>query len=164
MRIWITFVVLLLSTPACAQNLGSTSGASSAINITNPASTTSKNRLITPPTVVAPGLAAAGIETCLGATSGGISLMGGGFTFGGTTVDDGCTIRLLARQLYAFGYQKAALALMCQDERVAVAMAAAGSSCPGAAFAEAREQNRVFATAVKPFTREEKTLFDRTSD
>ena len=130
MRVWIAFLALSISTPVFGQNLGSTSGASSAINISNPASTTSTNRLITPPTVVAPGLAAAGIETCLGSSSGGLSLMGGGVTFGSTRVDDGCTIRLLARQLYAFGFQKAAVALMCQDERVTVAMEAAGTFCP----------------------------------
>jgi hypothetical protein len=56
--------------------------------------------------------------------------MGGGFTFGTTTVDEGCTIRLLARQLYAFGFQHAALALMCEDKHVIVAMYAAGSPCP----------------------------------
>lgn len=56
--------------------------------------------------------------------------MGGGFTFGSTKVDDGCTIRLLARQLYAFGFQKAAMALMCEDQHVALAMAEVGSPCP----------------------------------
>jgi hypothetical protein len=48
--------------------------------------------------------------------------MGGGITFVSTRVDEGCTIRLLARQLYAFGFQKAALALMCQDPHVVLAM------------------------------------------
>jgi hypothetical protein len=163
MRLWVAFIVLSVTTPVRAQDFGSTSGASSAINITNPASTTSKNRLITPPTVVAPGLAAAGIETCLGSTSGGISLMGAGFSLGSTTVDDGCTIRLLARQLYAFGFQKAALALMCQDERVAVAMDTAGSPCPGA-LAETNERSRLSAIPVKPVTREELALFARTSN
>ena len=80
--------------------------------------------------MVAPGLAAAGIETCLGSASGGLSVLGGGATFGSTIVDEGCTIRLLARQLYAFGLQKAALALMCQDPHVIAAMYAAGSPCP----------------------------------
>lgn len=56
--------------------------------------------------------------------------MGGGFTFGSTKVDQGCTIRLLARQLYAFGLHQAAVALMCQDDRVANAMTVAGSPCP----------------------------------
>ena len=80
--------------------------------------------------MAAPGLAAAGIETCLGSASGGLSLMGGGFTFGATKVDEGCTVRLLSRQLFAFGLHKAAVALMCQDDRVAAAMEVAGSPCP----------------------------------
>ena len=146
MRKWIAFAVLSISTPVCAQNSGSTSGASSEIYFSYPSSTTSKSRLTTPPTVVAPGLAAAGIETCLGSASGGISVMGGGLTFGGTKVDDGCTIRLLARQLFAFGFQKAAVALICQDERVAATMGAAGSPCPVAPV-EARDQRRRSARA-----------------
>ncbi len=100
----------------------------SMINMRDPAST--QARVVTTPTVVAPGLAAAGIETCLGSAAGGISVMGGGATFGSTKVDEGCTIRLLARQLYAFGFQHAALALMCEDKHVIVAMYAAGSPCP----------------------------------
>ena len=95
-----------------------------------PPPTSTQTRLVTTPTVVALGLAAAGVETCLGSAAGGLSLMGGGFTFGSTKVDEGCTIRLLARQLYAFGFQKAAVALMCEDEHVAAAMFAAGSPCP----------------------------------
>jgi hypothetical protein len=156
MRLWIAAVVLSLSTPVCAQTWQSTSGASSSINISNPTRTTSDNRLTTAPSVVAPGLAAAGIETCLGAASGGISVMGGGFTFGGTKVDDGCTIRLLARQLFAFGFKKAAVALMCQDERVAIAMDAAGSPCPDMPV-------RVSALPVKPYTREEHEWFEMTT-
>lgn len=89
-------------------------------------------RLITAPTVVAPGLAAAGVETCLGSASAGLSLMGGGFTIGGTKVDQGCTIRLLARELFAFGFHRAAMALLCQDERVTVAMSESGTPCPTA--------------------------------
>jgi hypothetical protein len=128
MRLWIALVLLTLASPVYAQTMGSTSGASSSVDVNSPASTT--NRLITTPTIAAPGLAAAGVETCLGSTAGGLSLMGGGITFGSTKVDEGCTIRLLARQLYAFGLQKAALALMCQDVHVALAMDEAGSPCP----------------------------------
>ncbi len=167
MRLWIAFVALSISTPVFAQTLGSTSGASSAINISNPASTTSTNRLITPPTVVAPGLAAAGIETCLGSSSGGLSLMGGGLTFGSTKVDDGCTIRLLARQLYAFGFQKAAVALMCQDERVTVAMAAAGTLCPNTSSLTHRQvsmRTETSGAAEAPITRAEQAWFDRASN
>jgi hypothetical protein len=128
MRLLIALVLLVVTTPVYAQTLGSTSGASSVVDVSNPSSTTT--RLITTPTIAAPGLAAAGIETCLGSTAGGLSLMGGGITFGSTRVDEGCTIRLLARQLYAFGFQKAALALMCQDPHVVLAMDEVGSPCP----------------------------------
>jgi hypothetical protein len=121
--------MLTFATPVYAQTImGSTSGASSMVDISSPASTTA--HVITTPTVAAPGLAAAGIETCLGSASGGLSVMGGGITFGATKVDEGCTIRLLARQLFAFGLRRAALALMCQDQRVADAMGVAGSPCP----------------------------------
>jgi hypothetical protein len=129
MRIWTPLsLMLLIANPVYAQAIGSTSGSMAVINSSEPASTTS--RVISAPTVVAPGLAAAGVETCLGSATGGFSAMGGGFTFGTTTVDEGCTIRLLARQLYAFGFQRAALALMCEDTHVIVAMYAAGSPCP----------------------------------
>src|SRR5580658_7141038 len=128
MRLYVAVALLTLTTPVYAQTMGSTSGAASSVDINNPSAVTT--RLITTPTVAAPGLAAAGIETCLGSAAGGLSLMGGGLTFGSTKVDQGCTIRLLSRQLYAFGFHKAALALMCQDEHVALAMSAAGSPCP----------------------------------
>ena len=129
MRMWIALVMLTVATPVYAQTtMGTTSGASSMVDINSPANTTA--HVITTPTVAAPGLAAAGIETCLGSASGGLSLMGGGFTFGATKVDEGCTVRLLSRQLFAFGLRKAAVALMCQDERVAAAMEVAGSPCP----------------------------------
>ena len=147
MRVWIAFAILLMTTPVYAQTAVSTSGASAVINNTaDPPSP--DTRVTTAPTVVAPGLAAAGVETCLGSASGGISLMGGGFTFGSTMVDDGCTIRLLARQLFNFGFHKAAVALMCQDERVAAAMEAAGTPC-ARLFPEVAEPSRV-AAALQP--------------
>ena len=163
MRLLVAFAVLAVSTPVSAQTMGSTSGASSSIEITNPATTTSTNRLITPPTVVAPGLAAAGMETCLGSSAGGVSLMGGGVTFGTTRVDEGCSIRLLARQLFAFGLQKAAVALMCQDERVAMAMDVAGSPCP-AAPGERLVQRQVSLVTEREISRAEQAWMDRASN
>jgi hypothetical protein len=131
MRLRLTALILAMATPVYAQGVATSSGAVSMVNIADPpASASTTTHLVTPPTTVAPGLAAAGIETCLGSASGGLSLMGGGFTFGSTKVDEGCTIRLLARQLFAFGFKTAALALMCQDGRVDLAMQTAGTPCP----------------------------------
>jgi hypothetical protein len=148
MRVWIAFAILLMTTPVYAQTAGSSSGASAVINNTTDAPSPD-TRVTAAPTVVAPGLAAAGVETCLGSASGGIAVMGGGFTFGSTMVDEGCTIRLLARQLFNFGLHKAAVALMCQDERVMAAMEAAGTPCPRL-FAEVEGPNRVAAISEQP--------------
>ena len=65
------------------------------------------------PTVFAPGLAAAGIETCLGSVSGGGSWLGTGISFGGTVPDPNCTTRLDARTLWSMGLKKAAVARLC---------------------------------------------------
>jgi hypothetical protein len=154
MRVFIIFAILLAATPVYAQSMGTTSGAMAVINSSDPANTT--NRVISAPTVAAPGLTAAGIETCLGSASGGLSAMGGGVTFGTTTVDEGCTIRLLARQLYAFGFQKAAVALMCQEQRVAIAMDDAGSPCPPSA--EIRQSDRGAVMPALSFAQDEHAL------
>ena len=175
----LALLMLSMTTPVCAQNMATQSGAMSMVNISDPPANPDQSittRLTTPPGIVAPGLAAAGVETCLGSSSGGLSLMGGGFTFGSTKVDEGCTIRLLARQLFAFGFRKAAVALMCQDEHVFVAMGETGTPCPppGAdpdqplsvlpsAYADPSPpvEPLVREANVKPFTKEEAALFAR---
>lgn len=67
------------------------------------------------PTAVAPSLAAAGLETCLGSASGGASVVGFGASFGTTYVDEGCQARLSARTMYSMGLKAAALARLCLD-------------------------------------------------
>jgi hypothetical protein len=180
-------LVLSISTPVCAQTAAtksgavSTSAAVSLVNVSDPPSTSGDptTHVITPPTVVAPGLAAAGVETCLGSSSGGISLMGGGITFSSTKVDEGCTIRLLARQLFAFGFHNAAMALMCEDEHVIIAMSEVGKPCPPGPILSGPGEpmsllppswDREESTGsdaqdpqVKPFTAQEAALFARIS-
>jgi hypothetical protein len=74
------------------------------------------------PGVVAPGLAAAGLETCLGSVSGGGAFVGTGFSFGTTIPDPGCAARLDARTLWSFGLKKAALARLCLNPDINRAM------------------------------------------
>jgi hypothetical protein len=74
------------------------------------------------PGVVAPGLAAAGLETCLGSVSGGGAFVGTGFSFGTTVPDPGCAARLDARTLWNFGLKKAAVARLCLDPDIHRAM------------------------------------------
>jgi hypothetical protein len=74
------------------------------------------------PSVFAPGLAAAGLETCLGSISGGGAFVGTGFSFGSTIPDPGCAARLDARTLWSFGLKKAAIARLCLGTDVYNAM------------------------------------------
>lgn len=85
---------------------------------TVPANQTVKNV----PSVVAPGLAAAGLETCLGSVSGGGSFVGTGFSFGTTIPDPGCAARLDARTLWSMGLKKAAVARLCLNGDIYRAM------------------------------------------
>ena len=96
-----------------------TSNPTAAIISTVPANTTSTittqghSSVSTVPSVFAPGLAAAGIESCLGSVSGGGSFLGTGITLGGSIPDGDCSTRLDARTLWAFGLKKAAVARLC---------------------------------------------------
>lgn len=92
------------------------------------------------PTVVAPGLAAAGIESCLGSNSVGGAGPGFGVTIAGTTQDRDCNLRLYSRTLYSMGHKLAATQLLCKDPDVAAALALEGVRCliGPAAEAEAR--------------------------
>jgi hypothetical protein len=74
------------------------------------------------PGIVAPGLAAAGLETCLGSVSGGGAFVGTGFSFGTTIPDPGCAARLDARTLWSFGLKKAAVARLCLNSDINRAM------------------------------------------
>ena len=65
------------------------------------------------PSTFAPGLTAAGLETCLGSVSAGASVVGVGASFGTTVPDPGCAARLDARTLWSMGLKKAAVARLC---------------------------------------------------
>jgi hypothetical protein len=70
------------------------------------------------PTVFSPGLAAAGLETCLGSASVGVGWIGAGLSGGSTYPDVGCQARLDARTLWSFGLKKAAVARLCQRDDI----------------------------------------------
>jgi hypothetical protein len=92
--------------------------ASITTNSTVPADQTVRNV----PSVVAPGLAAAGLETCLGSVSGGGAFLGTGLSFGTSIPDPGCAARLDSRTLWSMGLKKAAVARLCLNGDVYRAM------------------------------------------
>ena len=83
-----------------------------------PSSTSTTASINTVPNVFAPGLTAAGLETCLGSVSLGASWLGTGLTGGGTIPDPGCAARLDARTLWSFGLKKAAIARLCLTPQI----------------------------------------------
>lgn len=90
-------------------------------------------------------------DTCMGSSSLGGQGVGFGLSVGSTWHDTDCVRRKDARELHNMGQKAAALALMCQNESVAAAMATAGTPCPGLAakserVSEAAEPSHHYAS------------------
>ena len=103
------------------------SGSSSNSTTTN--STTSNIRSA-PPSAYAPGVNSSGIDVCSTGASMGIQTFGLGVSGGKSFRDENCERIKLSRQLDSMGMKVAAVALLCQDERVFFAMEQAGTPCP----------------------------------
>ena len=98
------------------------SGQGGSATITSNSSVPADQTVKNVPSVFAPGLAAAGLETCLGSVSGGGALVGTGFSFGTSIPDPACAARLDARTLWSMGLKKAAVARLCLNGDIYRAM------------------------------------------
>jgi hypothetical protein len=83
-----------------------------------------------PPTAVAPAITVINSDVCAVAASGAVQTQILGISMGGTMTDKNCERLKLARGVYDMGMKVAAVAIMCQDERVFSAMLNAGTPCP----------------------------------
>ena len=83
-----------------------------------------------PPTAVAPAITVINSDVCAVAASGAVQTQILGISMGGTMTDYNCERIKLARSVYDMGMKVAAVAIMCQDERVFTAMLNAGTPCP----------------------------------
>jgi hypothetical protein len=117
----------------------------------NTSSSTSTNRNISeststvkspPPTAVAPAVTTINNDVCAVVASGAVQTQIFGISMGGTMRDMNCERIKLAKNLFDMGMKVAAVATLCQDERVFAAMMAAGTPCPvdGKIGAQAREE------------------------
>lgn len=70
-------------------------------------------------------------ETCMGSRSFGVQAIGFGLSLATTWPDRQCRRIRNARALEDFGFRRAAIALLCQDDEVRDAMDRAGTPCPG---------------------------------
>jgi len=83
-----------------------------------------------PPTAVAPAITTINNDVCAVAASGAVQTQILGISMGGTQRDMNCERIKLSKNLYDMGMKVAAVATLCQDERVFSAMLAAGTPCP----------------------------------
>ena len=103
------------------------SGSESTSTTTN--STTSNIRSA-PPTAGAPSYNSMTQDVCAVGASAGIQTFGLGVSGGKHFIDKNCERLKLARILNDFGMKVAAVAILCQDERVFESMIQAGTPCP----------------------------------
>jgi hypothetical protein len=83
-----------------------------------------------PPSAISPAVTVINSDVCVTGYSGAAQTQILGISFGGTQRDMNCERLKLSRSLYDMGMKVAAVATMCQDERVFNAMLMAGTPCP----------------------------------
>ena len=83
-----------------------------------------------PPSASAPSYSSMTQDVCAVGISAGIQTFGIGVSGGKHVIDKNCERLKLARILNDFGMKVAAVAILCQDERVFESMIQAGTPCP----------------------------------
>ena len=92
--------------------------------------TTNSDIRSAPPSASAPSYNSMTQDVCAVCVSAGIQTFGIGVSGGKHVVDKNCERLKLARILNDFGMKVAAVAILCQDERVFESMIQAGTPCP----------------------------------
>lgn len=83
-----------------------------------------------PPSAISPAITVINSDVCAVGYSGAAQTQVLGISFGGSVTDKNCERLKLSRSLYDMGMKVAAVATLCQDERVYTAMMNAGTPCP----------------------------------
>ena len=99
-------------------------------NNTTTTNNSTSNMRSAPPTASAPSVTNSGSDVCLAGASAGIQTFGVGVSGGKSFRDKNCERIKLSRELNTLGMKVAAVAILCQDERVFFAMEQAGTPCP----------------------------------
>jgi len=92
--------------------------------------TTNSDIKSSPPSASAPSYNSMTQDVCAVGVSAGIQTFGIGVSGGKHVIDENCERLKLARILNDFGMKVAAVAILCQDERVFESMIHAGTPCP----------------------------------
>jgi hypothetical protein len=123
-----TAVLFVMATSlAVADPIVTDSTSRSTTDSTSTSTTTVKSP---PPTAVAPAITSINNDLCAVGVSGAAQTQILGIAIGSTFVDKNCERLKLSKTLYDMGMKVAAVATLCQDERVFTAMMNAGTPCP----------------------------------
>ena len=109
---------------------GATTYQSGSSSATTTNSTSNSNIRSAPPTASAPSYNSMTQDVCSTGASAGLQTFGLGITGGKHFIDKNCERLKLSRIMNDFGMKVAAVAILCQDERVFEAMIQAGTPCP----------------------------------
>ena len=126
-HIIISCILAFSASSALAQAIVTESTSNSTTNSTSKSETTVKSP---PPTAVAPAVTTINNDVCAVAASGAVQTQILGISVGCTMRDMNCERIKLSKNLYDMGMKVAAVATLCQDERIFTAMLAAGTPCP----------------------------------
>lgn len=122
-----TVLFVMAISNAMAQAIVTDSTSRSTTDSTSNSTTTIKSP---PPTAVAPAITTINNDVCATAASGAVQTQILGISMGGTARDMNCERIKLSKNLYDMGMKVAAVATLCQDDRVFKAMLDAGTPCP----------------------------------
>jgi len=140
-KIIISCTLALMATSVLAQTIvtESTSNSTATTNSRSQSETTVNSP---PPSAIAPSINSMNNDLCAVGVSGAAQTQILGIAIGSTFRDKNCERLKLSKNLYDMGMKVAAVATLCQDERVFVAMLNAGTPCPinGKIGAEARKE------------------------
>lgn len=175
-KIIISGILAIVASSALAQAIVTESTSNSTTNSTSKSETTVKSP---PPSAVAPAITSMNNDLCAVGVSGAAQTQILGIAIGSTFIDKNCERLKLAKNLYDMGMKVAAVATLCQDERVFTAMLNAGTPCPveGKIGADARtiwdergvrpesnqKENVGFYSIPNPPKREEKVVEKKAS-
>ena len=126
-KVLVSIAMVVAASVVYAEPIVTDSTSRSSTDSTSNSTTTVKSP---PPTAVAPAITIINSDVCAVGYSGAAQTQILGIAFGGSVTDKNCERLKLARSTYDMGMKVAAVAIMCQDERVFSAMMNAGTPCP----------------------------------
>ena len=106
-----------------------TSTSTNATTHNNSTNNSNKNE-IPVPTASAPSMSSYSQDLCTVGVSAGVQVTGLGVAAGTYFTDENCERMKLSKLLYDFNMRVAAIAILCQDDRIFSAMDHAGTPCP----------------------------------